>query len=82
MKNYKTKTSFVRHAGPKAWDDNIGNNLIILILIFVENCLNAIHNFSVWLIVLILRILIGFEATVKIKLPYFELETQKYINNI
>ena len=59
------------HAVPKAWDNKTGNNL-----------LNAIHNFSVWLIVLIQQILNGFEATVKINLPYFELETQKYINNI
>ena len=49
------------HAVPKAWDNKTGNNL-----------LNAIHDFLVWLIVLIQQILNGFKDNLKIILPYLD----------
>ena len=50
MKNYKTKTSIVRHEGPRAQANKTGISLMIFILIFMESCLhyNAIHDFSVF----------------------------------
>ena len=64
-----------------------GINNIILILIFVENCLlyDAINNFQYGLEqVLIQRILIGFEATLKRKLSISlsKLQTSKRKGNL
>ena len=39
MKNYKIKTNFVSSEGPKARANKTGINFMILIFIFVENCL-------------------------------------------
>ena len=52
MKNYKIKISFFNPEGPKVRDKKVVPiHFMILILIFVENCLlfDAIHDFSVWL---------------------------------
>ena len=51
MKNYENiKTSFVRLKEAKALGNKTGNNFMIFILIFMENCLlyDVIHDFSVW----------------------------------
>ena len=39
IKDYKIKTSFVRPEGLKAWNNKTIIDFMILILIFVENCL-------------------------------------------
>ena len=49
MKNYKIKTIFVSLEGQNALANQTDVNFIVLILIFVENCLYVIHDFSVWL---------------------------------
>ena len=58
------ETSFVSPEEPKAWANKTGNDFMIFILIFEENCLyyDVIHDFSVWLrTCLIQRILIVIE---------------------
>ena len=51
MKNYKMKSSFVRPEGSKDRANKSGIKFIIIISIFVENCLSydAFHDFPVWL---------------------------------
>ena len=51
MKNLKMETSLVSLEMPEGRTNKTGINFMILILIFVENCLeyDAIHDFSVLL---------------------------------
>ncbi len=39
MENYKIITNFVKSVGPEAWANKTGINLMIIVLIFLENCL-------------------------------------------